>query len=386
MNKKNILKILFFTIFIIIIIYVFWNNLNNFLKKTENKTPNQNLTNNTTTQEKNLINKDNEKLKKISNFKVLNYNINENQETIFYISEIGNIYQIKDNKEEKIITEGINPIKKIIFSPNKEKFLIAFENPITPQWLIFDLLDKNFRNFYNNNELTIIDADWLNENAFLILNEKKGELNQEIAKINLKDLNYNKEELLNNLNITDVNLIALSDEKIILVEKPNENYKINSWLINLKTKEVKEILEPEIGLSLKKIKLNNQNFILKQSIEKPNIILFDEDFNKLFEIEESFIYKCSANNNKILCFESETELKLNKYLTKEQFSKDYAIKVIDFEGIDKNYTTLKTNIKYISLPNNINIDGIYPYFFKNKIYFINKYDNYLYEFDLTNNE
>ncbi len=380
---KKILIILLIIIIITIIIYFIWQkfenkknnqtNLENIEKQTKEETISKNLNE---LEQKDLKNQEKILIKKINtDSKVINYWLY--QDNIFYLNPKGEVYK-KENDQSKKITNFYESMSFIrgYQSPNNEKVLIAFNNPYRPKWLIFDNLDLTWRPLPEN----IVEANWLNANEIIaILNE-----NNDYKLVKITDYS-NIQLLINNFNFFDFYIYPITSKKIVIQEKPSSNKTdIKIFTIDLETKEIKKIDKIDNNEIL--VKPITQDLFLRYT-NSNNLII---DLNNYPEkiILKTLIDKCCLdiknNSFNFYCFVSvnNDNFDFDNYYQKEIKLLDKIITKIEINKNNNLIEVNKTEFNLNQINNQIKIDAIKPTILNDKIYFINNYDNNLYEISL----
>lgn len=384
---KKFLIFLLITLILTFSVYFLWQkfitkknnqiNLNNFSNQENDqnykiKIQNE-LKDNLENQEKDIIK---DIIRKInSNSKVVNYWFYQND--IFYLNQDSEVYKIEKNNQDKKISNFYEPMSfiKSYQSPNNEKILMAFNDPYSPQWLIFDNLDLTWRPLPEN----IIEANWLNPNEIIaILRENN---NYKLIKL---DKNFNSQTLINNFNFFDFYLYPLNEKNIIIQEKPSDNRpETKIFNLNLDNKEIKNIKINNNEILIKPI---DQNLLLRYDSSNNLIIDYLKNFEKINL--KTLIDKCSfqINNNGYIfyCFIPANKFNFDQYYQKEIKTLDN--KLIKIEIIKNNDKIEINNLKIdlTAITNKIKIDAFKIFSLNENIYFINNYDNNLYEISLTN--
>lgn len=294
------------------------------------------------------------------------------EEEVFYITPNGEIFRILEKEDGKISQQTIIALNLTEISTNKEKVLVSFGDPLAPEWGIFDLADKVWRPLGGE----IIQATWgeSSEELFVvILDEENIPL---LARINL--ISQEEEVVQNNFLIRNIRLLFKPPNNLLILEPPSSRYANRIWVYNLDNKTLSLLLEPENGT---KIKMSpEKSYLLKTSSNNFSSV-FDENISLKSSIPfEIFPSKCAFNENFLYCFINQSEWPRNASLPEDYMMKKlYSIDTL----LEIDLKTGETKRVFASGEKRIpSIDAKNPVYLNGKIYFINRYDDYVYELDL----
>ncbi|MCS6789157.1 MAG: hypothetical protein NZ484_01135 [Patescibacteria group bacterium] len=334
---------------------------------------NQNQNNNTQEQ----------KIKKISDSKIINYTIDSNNQ-IIAVNNLGQI--IKISNQEEIINDTIKDIpNNVLFSKDNSKIIFALNNFIN----IFNIKNQTWKQIPNASNPTISEKNKL---AYLVKNNG-------INSIYLLDLNKENStpNKLIDLNILDFKLIWKDDLNLFIVSNPSSLNVGQVLLINIKDKTIKLVYELQ-GIDFNWDEKTNHGllFYSNQAGMGGSLYLVDNNFeNKKFSFT-TILSKCVFNqtiflnqqtstaqstttNNYIFCAvpinqdELQNKFIIDDYLTYNLYTEDEIYKInIQNKSIEK-----------IKPENNNQFFDIQELKIKdNKIFFINRFDNNLYSIEL----
>lgn len=315
-------------------------------------------------------------IKKISDNPVFDFVIVPETKEIFYFTPDGKVFGAKSDKDLEISAQTVNALNFIESSADNQKILAAFGDPRAPKWGIFDLVDKVWRPLLDN----IVNATWGKDNNQIIATVKNG-LDSSLATMDISKTPPVVKILIKDFRFKDVNFKYKQPLSLLIIEKPSAIYKSRVWELNLDPKKltITQLTQGENGLM---IDWDKTGEIIFQFVAPKDFHILDKNFQENTPLFFStFPSKCGYNNpTKIVyCFAPRDfppdlpGLKLpDDYLQKKFYTID-ELYAVDLE---------KEEIKDLSLNSKKNfeaIDAKNPQYGDGKIYFINQYDNYLYE-------
>lgn len=315
-------------------------------------------------------------LKKLSDQKVFDFWITENTGEIYYLNPLGEVFAAKDGPDLEVAEQNVEVLNLIEVAPAGRKILAAFGDPQNPQWAIFDVIDKVWRPLPQE----VINATWSeNDEKIIALIRSGGEINLVEADLTKTPPAY--KTFLRNFAMKDVRLISNLPQKVLIVEKSSVAYESRLWQFDLKTLNFNLLVSPQAGLEFKPSSPKKEMFFQFKS--PGELVILDNRLN-LIANEFSFItlpQKCTTKNTStVYCFEPQN-LTEKIILPDHYFQKKfYSIDNLSF-GIFEEYEGFETIIS--SGKNNIPpLDGYNPQIAGDKLYFINRYDNFLYSLTL----
>ena len=315
-------------------------------------------------------------IKKISDNPVFDFVIVPETKEIFYLTPDGKVFSAKTEKDLEISTQTINALNFIESSADNQKILAAFGDPRAPQWGIFDLVDKVWRPLPND----ILNATWGKDNAQIIAVMQKNN-NDSLISLDIAKTPPSEKVLIKDFQFKDLKLIYKQPLSLLMVEKPASIYKSRVWELNLDPKKltITQLIQGENGLMMNWSKSREIVFQFKS----PNDFhILDKNFGENTPLFfTTFPSKCDYSDitKTAYCFAPQdfppeiVGLKLpDDYLQKRFYTIDdlYAVDM-EKEEINKILTSGSGDFEPI--------DGKNPRYGDGKIYFVNQYDNYLYE-------
>jgi len=324
-------------------------------------------------------------LKQISEEKVFDFWTVKDTGEIYYITPTGKIMGAKDGPDPEISTQALDALNFIEAAPGDKKILAAFGSPRAPSWGIFDLIDKAWRPL----PAEIINATWTAEDDELIGVLKNGnDLN--LTKIDLTKTPPTYKIIIKDLRFKDVKLTFKGPEALIISELPSALVSGRVWNLDLKTLSLTALLRPEKGLTIKWSKDKNLAFKFSSS---DGLFFSDGGFlaKQMRAVFLTLPTKCggetniAASSSLIYCFVPQEGFPQKSNLPDDYYQKkfftidDLFVLKIDAE---KNEIAEIKNPLMSGFNGAPIIDGLNPQILNGSLYFINRYDNYLYEFKI----
>jgi hypothetical protein len=318
-------------------------------------------------------------INKISTENVLSFWYVLQTDEIKYISFDGTVWSTKTSPNKRLTNEKINGIKKIIPYKDGSKVLVNYTKEDGDAWLIYNSLDD----YWSSLPFYIETAFWGNKNTeiFAIIKENN--------KYNLSLIDLEKAltlpiTIISNFYFPDAEFRFVPPHSIIIIEKPSLSYKGAVWSLNIENKTLQKITE-QAGMFAKLTE--NGKYIIyslnKWEINYIAIINIDDLSYRGPRGIFAFANKCNSPNSGtstlIFCFNSSNIDDFKKapdyYLQKAIYSLDnlyvYNIKNDDLRSL------------FISGTENVPpLDGVDPIIRENRVYFINRLDNSLYQISI----
>ncbi|MGC9046737.1 MAG: hypothetical protein ACP5IC_01285 [Minisyncoccia bacterium] len=296
---------------------------------------------------------------------------------VFYIDFDGNAHKITtDNKDSTITAEGIQSLNSITISPDKQKILVSFGNPQSPQWAVFDANDQVWQPLPQN----IIYSTWSNQNNLLICLIKRSDYSYDLSYLNISKSPFVFTKIISPFDMIDINFVWNYPNDLLIYNKPS--YLFNSQVLdlNLKNQNIRTIYGPALGLTIQPANNFTSSSIIFGYSTHANAFTLITSSSAVINNPLPFItmpQKCTADlNNNIYCFAPQdipSDLKLpDDYFQQAYLSSDQ-LYIIDNSG----------NLKINQLNTTNPIDGIWPQIFNNNLYFINRRDNFIYYYPLN---
>ncbi|MDI6733955.1 MAG: hypothetical protein QMD50_00470 [Patescibacteria group bacterium] len=315
------------------------------------------------------------KLKKLSDLTVFDFVIS-NAGEIFYFSEDGKVLNAKEGSDIEILSQTVSALNFIEKAPGSEKILAAFEDPKNPSWGIFDLIDKVWRPLPQE----IINATWGEKSTELItLIKNKNEIN--LSYLDVSKPQPAQKIIIKDFKLKDLKLVFKSPQTLLLIEKPSNEYLGRAWQLDLKKLTLNLIIGPEKGLVLKWS--DDKSLALKFS-SPDNLLVLDQNLKILTPpVFSTLPQKCAfvASKKLIYCFVPQESTADSKFVLPDDYLMERLLTVDNL--ISLNLETDETTKIFSSGYDPVSpVDVRNPQVLGNSIYFINRYDNYIYKLEL----
>jgi hypothetical protein len=341
---------------------------------TDNTTTGEDTTTDTTTPDTGTnINTPSETyvLKKISDSPATAFWIAKESGGVFYLTNEGHVVSAKDEADEVISTQVVNEINRIEASPTGEKALVLFGALHSPQWAIFDTVDAVWRPL----PAGLSNVTWGASDIGIVATQKSGS-NNALYFINLTKNPYDYKLLAKDFKFNGVQLSIKSAEELYIAEQPSGLVQSRVWQLNLKTNALTLLLNPENGLMINWG--SAKDILFKFSSPSSFTIL-----NRSLGITQPFTHitlpqKCDGAAGVAFCFiPKDTNLFTNTYTMPD----DYLMKRI-YSSDDVYKLDLLTGEDALILKGESSgtpyIDATSVKSRGSSVYFINRYDNYVY--------
>ncbi len=294
---------------------------------------------------------------------------------VFYLNQEGKIFQVKkDGEDEAITSEPIENLQSVKATSDGKYILIKFGDRNFAEFSVFNSESKIFQMLPENTTAAAFSLDG-KQIAYL---DKTGLFIKELAGAKPKTLK------ILSFNQRDFDLDWILPEVVVLTSKPSAFAKSSLWSLNVKNKTFQplSIIDFEglmVNWSVDAGVKNKSGLQFNSRLEgrEGSLTLINEKGEK----QASFNFltlpnKCFFSSPQIYCavpseIPAQTILP-DDYLKKAFYSND-SIYQID---IDKNSFT-----EILGAGNPI-IDAVKLRFSDGKLFFINRYDNKLYQLDL----
>jgi hypothetical protein len=296
---------------------------------------------------------------------------------IFYLNQDGLLFKVKeDGKNEAIISEPIENLQTIKSSSDGKRALIKFGDLVSPKFTIFNSQAKIFELLPENITAAAFSPD-VKKIAYL----ETPDGNSVISNLVIKDLVDSKPKIskILSFNQKDFDLEWILPEKIVLVPKPSAFYQASAWIVDTKKKTLTSLGTEVNGLMIKwsaNGKMGLQ-FSSQSKGRESRLNLINEQ--GLVQAGLDFVTlpgKCLISDPKIYCavptsIPAKTVLP-DDYLKRTLYFRD-AIYQIDIN---------QNSLSEIFTEAEPAIDAVRLNLFNNKLLFINRYDNKLYQLEL----
>ncbi len=300
-----------------------------------------------------------------------------------YLETSGVVREAKVGPDPEVSTETFNALNFVKPSPDRRHALLAYGDPKNPDWILFDTKDLVWRPF----NVPMIAATWKDADILIaVLPETGG--GRVLAEVPVRDNFTNPATagphytlILRDFPLLDVTL-SWSDalDVLIIQEKTALFYEPRTWQFNLTTRTLQLLAEGEKGEVSRWL---TQGYILRYEPPREFQVLDHALRSLVFTSAPTIPEKCGAAEVRIFCF---TPVVFPPFSFTETFAEDYAkggvytvdsFRVID-AGVDETtqlFTSGTGDIPQIDA-RSVRTTG-------DTVYFVNRYDNGLYELKLN---
>lgn len=312
-------------------------------------------------------------LKKISDQPVLNFWILNDTGNIFYFNEEGRVFMANEGADQIQSNQIINALNRAYLSPNQKKVLAAFGDPRRPQWGIFDAIDKIWRPL----PAEIVNAAWFSNSDSLIAVVKTA-AGDDLITVDLTKNPPTYKTIIKNIAFWDVILQTASPNKILIMEKPTGLLQNRLWQLDTKTLNFSPLFSSQTGLII--IPSTDKTVFFK--FNSPNrFSILNQNFEEFEPLSFTTLpEKCTLKEITIYCFAPKEDFPNNQIMPDAYFQNKF--QTIDSLVVFNFSTTTKTFYNFSSPWTSVinePVDAINPQYLGGKIYFINRYDGFLYE-------
>lgn len=305
---------------------------------------------------------------------VFDFWISPETNSLFYITQEGHVYEAKPGPDISVSTQNISALNSIEVGPEGSNILVAFGDPKQPSWGLFDSKEGAWRPLPSE----IINATWGADEKTLIAIIKSGG-DATLGTLNLSKIKEGEKltykTLVRHLGLKDVSLKLLSENELIIAEGPLSSYESRIWKLNLENLDFSLFIGPERGL----LASFSDGLVFKFSMPETFYIA---DENLRLALPSPFTTlpnKCAVSELAVWCFVPQNfppelpNLEMpDDYLRKRFYTVDDLYKI--------NRETAEISLVWASGSlNTPELDAKKILFSDNKIIFINRYDDALYE-------
>lgn len=299
---------------------------------------------------------------------IFDYWINKTSGEAYYATDDGEIFKIgADGTEESTGSKATGDLSFIKPSTDGSSIIVAFGFPQSPTFAIYNVAKKSWQALPAGTSAAAWDPKSNNRIVYI----KENGAGSSIA---LLTLSNQKSEAVLKLNQRDLGIEWPSADTVYLAEKPSAEYASSLWSLNLKNKTLKTVASEEHGLltrwfpngALKFSNDGSQNSF--EWIKADGRTIVDWGFTTLPS-------KCFLTVAEMYCAIPRTiepRLKLPDAYLKHAARFNDTINKIDL--INADYLPINVPLEQIDA------DRLEVY--KNELFFINRYDNKLYELSL----
>ncbi len=323
---------------------------------------------------------DSDPISKVSSQPVSGYWIDPQTEGIFYLDASGRVFLVNKNKggeDTEIIKQGVGTLNTIEVGPNSQKILAAFGDPRSPRWGIFDDVDQTWRPLPS----TVLNAVWGENNGTLYGIVQNGGV-PALASIDVSKSDISTKILIKDFRFEDVQLSFLSPSTLFVLERGSSEYSSRVWGIDTSNLSIHLLLDSRKGLTISPSDDRRVFFSFQGNVFH---ILDPRTLNTITPIPFLTVpEKCAFGGVVAYCFVPNSQnfksaALPDDYLKSKIYTTDSLYEVNLSSGGSVSSDLPKT-------VNNELFDAISPKFSKGFLYFINRYDGYLYALNLTSDQ
>ncbi len=295
---------------------------------------------------------------------------------IFYFNQSGLVLKVKDGDDEIIGDREINNLRAYEANGDGDKIIVKSGSLTAPVFEIFNLKTKIWQSLEN-----IFAAAFSPDGTKIAYLENIRSGNSVISNLVIKDLIGVKPKIskILSLNQKDFGLKWLTSDKIFLIPKPSALIRGEIWEADIKKKTLRLFADGN-GLAINwskdgalglKFTVNQKGEVRLNLINNEGAVKADLEFSTLTE-------KCLINPAKIYCAVPKNYNSVKKPVLPDEYLKravysDDAVYEIDLA---------ENSSKKILDENRLAIDAVNLSLSGGRLFFINRYDDKVYGFDL----
>ncbi len=314
-------------------------------------------------------------LTKISDHDVFYYWIDPQTGDVEYLGTDGEVWNAKNGGDVSESQQIVSALRSAEVYQNGQEVLVSFGDPASPQWAIYNTVDKTWHSLPQSIE----NATWgANQNQLIAFTKNIDSYS--LAYVDLTKNPPSFKTIMNNVYFHNAVLAFSAPGTLIITERPSNSYQGSVWELNLKTLSLNMLLEPQNGLfaepsddgSLIYETANGTTSIINASTLQPSNLPFPSLPNKCD-------LSANASSSSIYCFSPEN---LTQNITMPD---DYLMKAFYTIDILYNYQFSSGNTRAVILsgaPGIPMLDATDVTSFGNNVYFVNRYDQSLYQLAL----
>ncbi len=309
---------------------------------------------------------------KISDHDVFKYWLDKNSGEVKYISNDGEVLVAGSGQNSTESNQTLSGLNTVEPSLDGSKVLVSFGGQSNPRWAVYNSGDGSWSSLPQ----TLINVVWgANTNQLIGVTTNAGSY-----ALSYVDLSKNPpmvKVIVPNFYMSGANLAFHASTTLIVTEEPSASYAASVWEMNLKNLSLNEILSPQSGLYA--IPTSNGSLIYENTgngsitINTDTLASFKFPFPTLPDKCDS---SATPSSSDLYCF-SPTNITSNLVMPDDYLERAfYSVDVL----YDYNPATGNTNSVLLSGAPNVPImDAKDVTVWNGNLYFINRYDNSLYQ-------
>lgn len=314
-------------------------------------------------------------LAKISDHSVFYYWTDPQTGDVRYLGTDGEVWNAKNGGDVLESQQTVAALRSAEAYANGQEVLVSFGDPLSPTWAIYNVPDETWHSLPQS----IMNATWgANQNQLIAL--VKNTSSYSLSYVDLSNNPPSLKTIVSGFDFYNASFTFSAPDTLIITERPSAQYQASVWELNLKTLAMNMLLSPQYGLyakptsdgSLIYVTKGTSTSVINSSTIQPTTLPFPALPNKCDESAE-------ASSSNLYCFSPEN---LSQNLTMPD---DYLMKAFYSIDILYQYQFGTGNTKTVILsgtPGIPMIDATDVSSAGNKVYFINRYDQSLYQLTL----
>ncbi|MDP2704586.1 MAG: hypothetical protein Q8P01_05270 [bacterium] len=293
---------------------------------------------------------------------------------VFYLTPDGAAYLAEAGGDIEISSQTLSGLQSAEISPKGDKVLARFGTPEFPKWGIFDVVDGVWRPLQDG----ILDAIWGKDSGELIARVEQGS-DMSLGVLNLEKSGSPLASILRDFRLKNVSMFFLPSGKkgrLVFIEKPLPSSPSRMWGLNLDTLSFSLLSSLEKGVLIRQ---SPDRMIALKFASPDTFLILDKNFEEAVpSLLLTLPQKCGFAGPDVYCFEPREDIftseeSYDDYLKQRVQTTDTLLTFgVEDPGFDVVFASGGGGIPAI--------DGLMPTASRGNIYFINRYDDYLYSF------
>lgn len=323
---------------------------------------------------------------RVSDRPVFYHWVNSDTGEVFYLTPDGAAYLAEAGGDVEISSQTLSGLQSAEISPKGDKVLARFGTPEFPKWGVFDVVDGVWRPLPDG----ILDAIWGKDSGELTLRARQGN-DVSLGVLNLEKSGSPFTSILRDFRLKNVSMFFLPSGKkgkLVFIEKPLLSSPSRMWELNLNTLSFSLLSSLEKGVLVRQ---SPDRMIALKFASPDTFLVLDKSFEETTpSLLLTLPQKCGFAGPDIYCFEPQEDIftgeeSYDDYLKQRVQTTDTLLTFgTEDPGFDVVFASGGNGLPaQTGLPAQAGIpaiDGLMPIASRGNIYFINRYDNYLYSF------
>lgn len=306
---------------------------------------------------------------KISDRQAFGFWTTEDTGNAYYMLPNGTVYQAEEGNDVRVSSQELDDLKSIEASYGGNGVLASFGDAQNIQWAMFDVRDGVWRSLPSG----ITNATWGSNDETLLATQKNGN-SLNLIKMGIGTIPYKTSVLIKNFGLKDVMMKMAGLNDLMISERPSYKYNNRIWKLNLRTLEISLIYSGTNGMMEVYSKSGE---ILAQFSTSGGFAILDKNLQVLTPTYFTTLpNKCALYPGISYCFAPKTipeSVKMpDDYLMGRFSGVDdlYAVNIYEGGGVEPIFRSGEGGVS--------DIDAVQPEFLKGYVYFINRYDDFIY--------